>query len=103
VKYIVSWTMVQGAYHAAVTRFLEAGGLPPKGVNLIGRWHGMSGGGFSIVETSDAKALYAWVAEWSDVLALQTTPCLEDAEAGEALQNLKGITSPANPVRTAAV
>lgn len=88
-KYITSWSLPQGTYNAAIARFLDAGGLPPAGVNLIGRWHGMSGGGFAVVETTDAKALYAWVAEWADVLPIETTPCLEDADAGEVLASLK--------------
>jgi len=85
-KYIVSWTLPTGTFHAAIGRFLQAGGLPPEGVTLIGRWHGMSGGGFAVVQTTDAKALFAWVTEWSDVLPLQTTPCLEDADAGAVSQ-----------------
>ena len=88
-KYIVSWTIPQGTFQAAVARFLKTGGMPPSGVKLVGRWHGMSGNGFAIVETVEAKALYAWVAEWSDVLPLETTPCLEDADAGEVLQSIK--------------
>ena len=67
------------------SRFLEAGGMPPSGVDLIGRWHGMSGMGVAVVETNDAKALYAWIAEWSEFLPLQTTPVLEDDAAGEVL------------------
>ena len=89
-KYIVSWGLPPGTYDAAIARFLEAGGLPPEGVKMIGRWHGMSGMGFAVVETSDAKALYTWVATWSDLLPLQTTPCLEDADAGEVLKAVKG-------------
>ena len=89
-KYIVSWGLPPGTYDAAIDRFLEAGGLPPEGVKMIGRWHGMSGMGFAVVETSDAKALYTWVATWSDLLPLQTTPCLEDADAGEVLKAVKG-------------
>jgi hypothetical protein len=44
---------------------------------------------FAFVETTDAKALYAWVAEWSDLLPIQATPCLEDADAGAVLKGLK--------------
>jgi Protein of unknown function (DUF3303) len=88
-KYIVSWTLPQATFHTAVGRFLEAGGMPPAGVKLVGRWHGMSGRGFAIVETTDAEALYAWVTEWSDLLPMETTPCLEDADAGAVLQSQK--------------
>ena len=88
-KYIVSWTLPHGTFHNAVGQFLKAGGLPPKGVKLIGRWHGMSGRGFAVVDTSDAKALYSWVAEWSHLLPMETTPCLEDEDAGAVLKKLK--------------
>ncbi len=88
-KYIVSWSLPHATFNAAVGRFLQAGGLPPAGVKMIGRWHGMNGHGFAVVETTDAKALYAWVAEWSDLMPIQTTPCLEDADAGAVLKGLK--------------
>jgi len=87
-KYIVSWNIPPAGFRPAVARFLQAGGVPPAGVKMIGRWHGMSGFGFSVVETTDAKALYAWVSQWSEYLNLQTTPCLEDADAGAVLKNL---------------
>ena len=88
-KFIVGWTIPPGSLDQAVSRFLATGGMPPAGVKFIGRWHGMSGRGFAIVETTDAKALYAWVSEWSDVLVMETTPCLEDADAGAVLQTVK--------------
>jgi Protein of unknown function (DUF3303) len=87
-KFLVSWTLPPNTYRAAVARFLKAGGLPPVNVKLIGRWHGMSGKGCAVVETADAKALYAWVAEWAEFLPLETTPVVEDADAGEVLGSL---------------
>ena len=83
-KFIVTWTVPQGTFNAAVTRFLETGGVPPEGVNMLGRWHGMNGQGFAISESSDPKAMYRWVAQWSDLLPLTVTPCLEDADAETA-------------------
>ena len=62
-KYITSWTLPQGTFNAVVARFLETGGAPPKGVQLLGRWHGMSGQGFAIAESNDAKAMYLWQAQ----------------------------------------
>jgi len=84
-KFMVSWSLPHATFRPAVARFLKAGGMPPEGVKLIGRWHGMSGMGVAVVETSDAKALYAWVAEWSEFLPMQTTPVLEDSDAGAVL------------------
>lgn len=88
-KFLVSWSLPQGTFNAAVDRFLETGGLTPKGVTMIGRWHGMSGRGCAIVETKDAKALYTWVAQWGDLLPLEVTPVLEDADAGKVLKALR--------------
>ena len=89
-KYIISWSLPQATHKEAISHFLQTGGLPPAGVKLIGRWHGMSGAGFAVVETTDAKALYAWLTEWSEFLPVATTPCLEDADAGAVFQSLKG-------------
>ena len=87
-KYIASWTLPQGTYNAAVARFLETGGALPKGVEMVGRWHGMSGLGVAIIESSDAKAMYLFQAQWADVIAITITPCLEDADAGAVLASL---------------
>ena len=83
-KYISSWTVPQGSFNAAVARFLETGGAPPEGVKR----HGMNGQGFAISELTDAKAMYRWVAQWSDLLPLTVTPCVEDADAGEVMASL---------------
>ena len=88
-KFIVSWKLPKGSVVDVEKRFLETGGQPPAGVSMLGRWHGMSGGGVLIAETSDAKALYSWLAYWNDLLEFETTPCLEDDEAGQVLGSLR--------------
>ena len=87
-KYITRWTVPQTTFNAAVARFLATGGSPPKGVTMLGRWHGMNGQGFAISESTDAKAMFEWVAQWSDVLQLTVTPCVEDADAGAVMASL---------------
>ena len=87
-QYIVSWMLPQGTFNAAISRFLETGGAPPNGVQMLGRWHGMSGQGFAVAESTDAKALFQWQAQWGDLLAMSVTPCLEDADAGAVLASL---------------
>ena len=87
-QYIVSWMLPQGTFNAAISRFLETCGAPPKGVQMLGRWHGMSGQGFAAAESTDAKALFQWQAQWGDLLAMSVTPCLEDADAGAVLASL---------------
>jgi len=87
-KYIVSWTLPPDTYSAAVARFLETGAAPTKGMEILGRWHGMNGQGFAIAESSDAKALFLFQAQWADLLPIAVTPCLEDADAGAVLASL---------------
>jgi hypothetical protein len=87
-KYIVSWSLPQSTFNTAVARFLETGGSPPNGVSMLGRWHGMSGQGFAIAESTDPKALFLWQSQWADLLPMAITPCLEDADAGAVLATL---------------
>ena len=87
-KFITHWTVPQGTFNAAVARFLETGGAPPPGVQMLGRWHGMNGAGFAISESNDPKAMYLWQAQWADLLPLTVTPCLEDADAGAVMASL---------------
>lgn len=88
-KFIVSYYIPTGSVVEAQQRFLKTAGAPPEGVKMIGRWHGMSGSGVLIAETSDAKALYTWISNWTDLLEFETTPCVEDAEAGEVMAAIK--------------
>jgi hypothetical protein len=79
----------QSTFNTAVDRFLATGGAPPEGVKMIGRWHGAGMKGFAIAETVDAEALYAWVAQWADVLELEVSPCLDDAESAKVMSSLR--------------
>jgi len=84
-KYISSWKLPPNLIDAAIKKFLETGGAPPEGVKMLGRRHGMNGTGFAISESNDAKAMYAWYAQWANVMEIIVTPCVGDAEAGPIL------------------
>jgi hypothetical protein len=73
-----------------VERFLQTGGVPPSGVTLVARYHGMNAKGCAIVETSDPKALFAYITEWMEFLAIEATPLVEDSEAAEVLSSVYG-------------
>jgi hypothetical protein len=32
--------------------------------------------------------MYLWLSQWSDLMPLTTTPCLEDADAGAVLASM---------------
>jgi hypothetical protein len=87
-KFLHLWKVQPGAYNAAISRFMETGAMPPAGVKMLHRWHGMNGTGVMVSETDDPKPIFQWVAHWSDVLEISVTPCVEDADAGAALAAL---------------
>ena len=67
--------------------FWETGGAPPKGVKMLGRWHG-SGSGFALAECKDGKALFEWTAEWSDLLEFTVHPVVEDRDGAAVLKRV---------------
>lgn len=87
-KFLTTWKIQPGGYNAAVARFLETGGAPPPGVRILHRWHGANGIGAAISESDDAKAIYQGLTQWADVLDMNISPCVEDADAGAALASL---------------
>lgn len=87
-KFIVTWKTPQSSVVDSQARFLQTGGGPPDGVKMVGRWHGVTRG-VAIAETNDAKALFAWLSQWTDLLEMEATPCLEDAEAGEVMSAIQ--------------
>jgi hypothetical protein len=71
----------------AVARFLETGGAPPKGVKMLGRWHG-AGVGFALADCEDGKALYEWMAQWTDQVDITVHPVVEDREGAAVLRRI---------------
>ncbi len=70
----------------AIARFKAAGGQPPKGAKLLGRWTAADfSGGFDLVESDDVKALTEFSLMWSDLMELKIVPVIEDTELGEVL------------------
>ena len=87
-KFMVTWKTAPAHMTAAVTRFLETGGAPPKGVKMLGRWHG-AGIGFALAECKDGKAMFEWMSQWSDQLELVVHPVVEDRESAAVLRRLR--------------
>ena len=87
---MMSWTINPVFYKAAVARFLGIGAPLPEGMELIGRWYapGFSCG-WLLVEGTIEDA-YEHASEWADLLEMQVTPVLEDAEAGGIAAKVHG-------------
>ena len=89
-KYMMSWTIKPDCFKAAVARFLSTGAPLPEGMKLIGRWHAPgSTRGWLLVEGTIEDA-YEHASEWADLLEMQVTPVVEDAEAGAIAAKVHG-------------
>ena len=78
--FISVYTITSKNRDAAQERFKKAGGKPPAGVKMIGRWHSVAGGrGVTVMEASDPQAVAQWAQEWSDVIHFDLYPAIDDA------------------------
>lgn len=90
-KFIISWKIAPGHHKIAGERFLQSGAPMPEGLSMVGRWHAPgSVCGWLLVEAANPEPLYEHVGQWADLLELQVTPVLEDAEAAQALSRVYG-------------
>ena len=88
-KFMLSFTLTpnKAQRDEAIQRFLKTGGMPPKGVTLLGRWTAADfSHGFDLIESDDAKPLTRFALEWSDLIEQHITPVLEDQELAEVLR-----------------
>lgn len=72
---------------AGKERFIGTGGAPaPNGVQKVASYHYADGsGGYTIAETNNPVALATWANEWTDVLAMDIRPILNDEQLGQVL------------------
>ncbi len=89
-KFMIEWTIPPGGYKVAVERFLTTGAPNPAGLKTIGRWHAPgSACGWHVVE-GDVMAVAELEAVWGDLLEVQITPVIEDADAASSLAKVHG-------------
>ncbi len=82
----VTWDIDPDEREETVEKFLETGGVPPKGVELISRYHNVDGsGGFAVVSCTDPIALAKFAQDWNDLIEILITPILDDATMAEVL------------------
>jgi hypothetical protein len=88
-KFILTFDWTPDAEERAegIARFQKTGGLPPKGVKLLGRWTRADlSGGFALLETDDATKLLGFAYLWGDLMDLEILPVLDDQELSTALE-----------------
>ena len=88
-KFMITFPLTHHAYKERISRFLETGAQPPQGVTMLGRWFTAGHNkGFMLAETTDSKALFRWVSQWTDLMDFEVDPVLEDQEAAPILKEL---------------
>ncbi len=81
--FVMEWKIKDGCQEKAVNKFLDTGAPMPENSTLLGRYHAPgSGKGWLIVETDNLSTLYEHATEWGELLVWNTTPVLNDSEAG---------------------
>ena len=86
-KFLVTWSTACELRNSVQERFIETGGMPPAGVEMLHRYHAADGSmGFAVCEADNAVHLAQWTQDWSDVLDLDIKPILNDEEMASVLQ-----------------
>ena len=75
----LAWTHTPEARDETIKKFMETGGMPPEGVELISRYHNVDGtGGFAILESTSAAALADYALDWNGLIKIEITAIMDD-------------------------
>ena len=99
-KFITQWKVRPGKLPEAIDRFLITGDPKPEGITSLGRWFRTDLlAGYHLVEAQSAVAIAQYSARWADLLDLEISPVIEDAEAASVMGDVAGVTAKAGAVR----
>ena len=75
----LAWTHSPEARNETIKKFMETGGMPPAGVELLSRYHNLDGtGGFAILESTSAAALADYALDWNGLIKIEITAIMDD-------------------------
>ena len=84
--FTLGWTHTTHARNTVIKKFLETGGMPPEGVQMLSRYHNLDGsGGFAVCETDNAGALADWALDWNGLIDIKITAIMDDDTIGGRL------------------
>ena len=82
----LAWTHSPEARDETIKKFMETGGMPPEGVELLSRYHNVDGtGGFAILESTSAAALADYALDWNGLIKIEITAIMDDETIGSVL------------------
>ncbi len=69
-------------------RFRDQGRMTPQGLEYVSSWVDMKlERCFQIMETSDPKLMFEWIANWSDIVEFEVVPVLSSADAVRTMRS----------------
>ena len=75
----LAWTHSPEARNETIKKFMETGGMPPEGVELLSRYHNLDGTwGFAILESTSAAALADYALDWNGLIKIEITAIMDD-------------------------
>ena len=85
-KFMIAYVMHPEKRHDAYKTFAQMTDADDAadrgGVKQIGRWHDVAAAkGVVIAESDDLGAVHSWALNWNNVLDVEITPVVDDAEA----------------------
>lgn len=82
----LAWTHSPEARDETIKKFMETGGMPPEGVELLSRYHNLDGtGGFAILESTSAAALADYALDWNGLIKIEITAIMDDETISSVL------------------
>ncbi len=95
-KFVSQWKVRDGKLAEAVDRFLTTGDPKPQGLKSLGRWFSIDmQRGYHLMEAEDATAIAQYSARWADLLELESSAVMEDADAVSIMGDVAGVTAKA--------
>ena len=81
--FTIGYTITPNARDASIKKFLQTGGMPPEGIQMLSRYHNVDGsGGIAVCETDDAALLASFALDWTGLMDIKITPVVEDDTMG---------------------
>ncbi len=88
--YVQHWLFKTGHHQKCAEKFLAGEGDYPE-VEIIRRYHApFSLKGWIIIKTNNPKAIYEYVAQWTEFLNWETKPVFTDEEAAPIVTKVYG-------------
>ena len=80
-QFMVEYTITPEARNEVQALFKATGGMPPAGVELLGRWHDYASlKGYMLCETVDQVGIAVWCQDWTHMMTFNVVSVVDDEQ-----------------------